>query len=125
MRNEGQDWLLRLASWIDALSVAKRALVAGTLAVASASALVMGRLLTLNGDLSAWIVRVLLFEPAGMLSILAAYIVAFPTAPLSVYLSSALARRRYASAAVVVLSLGLILEVVRWSAQQFVLSQTR
>jgi hypothetical protein len=111
-----------IADWVQSLSIVARSLLATWLLVLGMGNLIAGRLITLGGGWLAWGLRVVLFEPLGILAVLACGVVAWPRSRFSAYISEALARRRYAAAVGVVLALGAILEITRWLARQAVVS---
>jgi hypothetical protein len=94
-------------------------------ALGGALCLVSGRLLVLTDGWGAWAVTLVVLEPLGLLAVLGAGILAQPRSKLSSYLSRTLARRRYGSAAFVVVSLAAIFEVVRWCMRSLLLSHPR
>jgi hypothetical protein len=107
-------------SRIEALSGAQRSLLTLLFAVAGVALLVAGRLAVVTDGWVAWLITLALLEPVGVLAILAAGVVADPTSRLSLYLNRALARRQYGSAVLVVVSLGAILEGVRWCVRELI-----
>jgi hypothetical protein len=113
------------AAWAEARSAFARTLTALALVLAGTASLVAGNVVTWSGGWSSWAVRLLLLEPLGIAAVLAGGMVAWPRSRLSVYVSSALAQRRYASAAGVIVALGVVLELFRWFARQAVLSRVR
>lgn len=112
-----------MAAWAQSRSVLARAATAAALVLAGTASLVAGRLVTLSGGWSAWAVRLVFLEPLGIAAVLAGGMIAWPKSRLSVYVSSAVAHRRYASAAGVVVALAVILEIFRWCARQAVLTR--
>jgi hypothetical protein len=112
-----------LAGRVEELSFTARVLLTVLFGAGGIACLVLGRLIVLHDGLASWFTRLLLFEPAGLLGVLAGSIVAFPRSRLSCYLSTSLARRKYLSAAFVTVSLVVIFEGVRWFVSE--LLQTR
>ncbi len=123
LKIQTQDQLEGFAAWVDALSVVGRSLLMVVFATGAVTCLVGGRLATLTDGWVAWVMRLVVLEPLGVLAILAADMVAYPRSRLSVYLSTALARRRYGSVAFIIVSLGAILEGLRWWVRQLVSSK--
>ena len=113
------------AAWLATLPVPRRAMLSLGLTFGSIVFLVLGRILTFGGGWAAWALRAIVLEPVGIVGILGAYAAAEPRSRFSLDVSRALAQRRYGAAAAVLLSLGLILELVRWVARQAMLAPPR